>query len=604
MARGNPHRQQLDDAPKVKLTKENLSKSLQLFKYVLPYKWAFIMGMVMLTLGSLIFVGIMKVPGEIFNVIENNSRFDISLNQLFLVLTVLLVLQAVFSFFRVQLFAIVSEKSIASVRQDLYERLISLPLPFFEERRVGELTSRISNDVTQVQSAMSTTLAEFIRQIIVFIGGVAIIVFTMPRLALLILLTFPLVVIAAMFFGKYIRKLMKERQDKIAQTNVVVEETMQNIQDVKSYTNEWFEVGRYASYLKESVQIALSAAKMRGLFAAFIILVMFGALFFIMWRAAIMVQSGDMLKGDLVDFVVFTGIIGGAIASLGSLYTQLVSAVGSSERILEILNESPEIELRTTKKLTQEDRFTGDISFENVHFSYPTRPDIEVLKGIDLKVPHGQKIALVGASGAGKSTIAQLLLQFYKITDGKITVDGQNIYDYDLTKYRQNLAIVPQEVMLFGGTIKENIQYGTPDATDAEIEAAAKKANALEFINSFPEGMDTIVGERGVKLSGGQRQRIAIARAILKDPAILILDEATSALDAESEKVVQEALEVLMQNRTSIIIAHRLATIRNVDRIYVLEDGHVVESGTHDELSHVENGVYNTLAKLQFAEVE
>ena len=425
----------------------------------------------------------------------------------------------------------------------------------------------------------------------------------MPRLALIILATFPVVVVGAMFFGRYLRKLMRERQDQLAQTNVVVEETMQSIQTVKAYTNEWYELKRYVKNLNEAVRVSLRAAHVRGLFASFVILVMFGALFFIMWKAAQMVQAGDLPKGGLVDFVVFTGIIGGAIASLGNFYTAIVSAVGATERILEILDMDGELEVDVERRASSL-KLHGEVEYRNVHFSYPTRKDIQVLKDVNFVIEPGKKIALVGASGSGKSTIVQLLLRFYDLDDGHIFVDGKEIAEYNILDYRQEMAIVPQEVLLFGGTIKENILYGKPDASSEEVEEAAKMANAWEFINGFPEGLETIVGERGVKLSGGQRQRIAIARAILKDPAILLLDEATSSLDAESEKVVQDALNQLMEGRTSIIIAHRLSTIRDVDQIYVIEDGRIVEQGTHAELSIMEEGAYNALAKLQFESAE
>lgn len=584
-----------------RFSREKFKKALQVFRYVLPFKWRFILGMFMLAAGSLLFLFIMKVPGELFNVIAGKSRYGLSLNDLFLILLGLLAIQSILSYYRVQLFAYVSEKSMALLRTELYQKMVTLGIPFLEERRVGELTSRITNDVTQVQGVVSITLAEFLRQLIVLLGGVAIIIITMPRLALTMLATFPVVVVMAMFFGRYIRKLMKERQDKLAQTNVVVEETMQTIQTVKAYTNEWFEAQRYAKSLNDAVGLSLKAAHMRGLFAAFIIFVMFGALFFIMWRAALMVQNGSMLEGDLVDFVVFTGIIGGAIASLGSFYTEIISAIGATERVQEILDQPSEIELKKEAEPHKPvKRLNGDIVYRNVQFAYPTRPDVEVLKGVDMEIPAGKKVALVGASGAGKSTVMQLLQQFYKAKAGEILVDGKSIYDYDLLNYRQNIAVVPQEVLLFGGTIRENIRYGKPEATEEEIIEAAQKANAWDFIQTFPDGLDTIVGERGVKLSGGQRQRVAIARAILKDPAILLLDEATSSLDAESEKAVQDALNLLMVGRTSIIIAHRLATIREVDCIYVIDNGQVVEQGTHETLSALEDGIYNTLARMQF----
>lgn len=583
-----------------KLSGERLRRSLKVFQYILPYKWPFIWGMFFLIVGSGLFLVIMKLPGEILNIISGESKYGLSTNMAFFVVIALLAVQSVFSYLRVQLFAVVSEKSMAALRRDLYQKLVTLGIPFLEERRVGELTSRITSDVTQVQGVVSLTIAEFIRQIIVFLGGVFIIVFTMPKLALIMLATVPIVVISAMFFGRYIRKLMRARQDQLAETNVVVEETMQSIQTVKAYTNEDFEVKRYSSSLTEMVSISLKAARMRGLFAAFIIFVMFGALFFIIWQAAIMVEKGEMLKGDLLDFAVFTGIIGTAIASLGNFYTEIVSAIGATERILDIMDQPSEVTVQTLTAPEGKQRFSGEISYRDVHFSYPSRPDMPVLKGVSFDIAAGSKIALVGASGGGKSTIMQLLLQFYGLGTGEILVDGQSIYDYELSLYRQNIGIVPQEVLLFGGSIRENIAYGRPGSSDEEIIEAARQANAWNFIQSFPEGLDTLVGERGVKLSGGQRQRVAIARAILKDPAILLLDEATSSLDAESEKLVQEALNRLMVGRTSVIIAHRLATVRDVDCIYVLDGGTIIEKGTHDELSSIPDGAYNALAKLQF----
>lgn len=583
-----------------KLSGERLRRSLKVFQYILPYKWPFIWGMFFLVVGSGLFLVIMKLPGEILNIISGESKYGLSTNMAFFVVIALLAVQSVFSYLRVQLFAVVSEKSMAALRRDLYQKLVTLGIPFLEERRVGELTSRITSDVTQVQGVVSLTIAEFIRQIIVFLGGVFIIVFTMPKLALIMLATVPIVVISAMFFGRYIRKLMRARQDQLAETNVVVEETMQSIQTVKAYTNEDFEVKRYGTSLTEMVRISLKAARMRGLFAAFIIFVMFGALFFIIWQAAQMVEKGEMLKGDLLDFAVFTGIIGTAIASLGNFYTEIVSAIGATERILDIMDQPSEVTIQTLTVPEGKQRFSGEISYRDVHFSYPSRPDVPVLKGVSFDIPAGSKIALVGASGGGKSTIMQLLLQFYGLGSGEILVDGQSIYAYELSLYRQNIGIVPQEVLLFGGTIRENIAYGRPGSSDEDIIEAARKANAWNFIQSFPEGLDTLVGERGVKLSGGQRQRVAIARAILKDPAILLLDEATSSLDAESEKLVQEALNRLMVGRTSIIIAHRLATVRDVDCIYVLDGGVIIEKGTHDELSAIPDGAYNALAKLQF----
>lgn len=592
------NKDKVENGAKAKFSKEKFQKNAYIFRYLIPYRVQFILGLLVLSAGSILFLVIMKLPGEVFNILDNRSTYPMNLNQLFLSILLLLAFQSILSYFRIRLFAIVSEKSMASLRKDLFKNMVSLPIPWIEEQRVGELTSRITNDVTQIQGALATTVAEFLRQIIILLGGIIFIVFAMPRLALIMLGTFPLVVFAAMYFGKHIRKFTKERQDELAQTNVVVEETMQNIRTVKAFTNEWFELKRYASHLNKVVTMALKAATMRGLFASFIVFVMFGALFFIMWQAALMVENGSMVKGDLVNFIIFTGIIGGAIASLGTFYTELITALGAGERIVDILQMPGERNIEISKPISK--RFQGKIDFTKVFFAYPSRPEKMVLKGIDLNVSPGERIALVGMSGAGKSTLTQLLMQFYKADTGQIFIDDLPVQAYDLSDLRGNLAIVPQDVMLFGGTIKDNIAYGNPSASDSDIMEAAKKANAWEFINGFPLKMETIVGERGVKLSGGQKQRVAIARAILKDPAILILDEATSSLDAESERLVQEALHVLMVGRTSIIIAHRLATIKDVNQIYVLENGTIAEKGTHQELLQNENGLYTSLAKLQF----
>ena len=587
-----------ENSAKPKFSKEKFQKNGYIFRYLIPYRIPFFLGMLVLSAGSILFLLIMKLPGEVFNILDKKPTYPITLNQLFLTILLLLGIQSVLSYFRIRLFAIVSEKSMATLRSDLFKKMISLPIPWIEEQRVGELTSRITNDVTQIQGALATTVAEFLRQIIILVGGILFIVFAMPRLALIMLGTFPLVVFAAMYFGKHIRKFTKERQDELAQTNVVVEETMQNIRTVKAFTNEWFELKRYASHLNKVVNLALKAATMRGLFASFIVFVMFGALFFIMWQAALMVENGTLVKGDLVNFIIFTGIIGGAIASLGTFYTELITALGAGERIVDILQMPGERNIDSSKPISK--RFQGKIDFSEVFFAYPSRPEKMVLKGIELNVSPGERIALVGMSGAGKSTLTQLLMQFYKADTGQIFIDDLPVQEYDLSDLRGNMAIVPQDVMLFGGSIKDNIAYGNPSATDSDIMEAAKKANAWEFIDGFPLKMETIVGERGVKLSGGQKQRVAIARAILKDPAILILDEATSSLDAESERLVQEALQVLMVGRTSIIIAHRLATIKDVNQIYVLENGTIAEKGTHQELLQNENGLYSSLAKLQF----
>jgi ATP-binding cassette, subfamily B, bacterial len=595
----------MEDKKEKKLSKSKIAAGLYIFKYIKPYRWYFLAGMILLILGSLIFMVLPETAGEMINIATKKSKwkekYDIllTLQDFGWLFFVILLAQGIISYFRTVFFSIVSEKGMADLRKDLFEKIISKEVYFFEERRVGELTSRITTDVEQLQTAFSITLAELLRQVVILIVGVIIIAFLMPKLTLIMLLTFPLIVIAAMVFGRYIRKLSKKRQDQLADTNTIVEESFQSFMVVKSFANEWYESIKYGKAIDNVVKTSLSFAKIRGLFFIFIITVLFGGIFFILWRGAIMVQNGDMEPGDLISFIFYTGILGGAIASFGNLYSTIVGALGATERIQEILTSGQEVDIKSGA-LTNHPVVSGDIVFQDVNFAYPSRKDIPVLKGIDIVIPEGSKIALVGQSGSGKSTIVQLLMKFYDIDSGHISIDGKDLTSYDLIALRKNIGIVPQEVIMFGGTIKENILYGKPQATDEEIDEAARQANAYDFINEFPQGMETIVGERGIKLSGGQRQRIAIARAILKNPSILILDEATSALDAESEKVVQDAMNNLMKDRTSIIIAHRLATIREVDCIYVLENGKIKEKGTHQELTSIDDGLYNSLAKLQF----
>ncbi|WP_138992633.1 ABC transporter ATP-binding protein [Larkinella sp. C7] len=599
MAKRGRGSEENEEDKKVKVNRDALKKSLRLFRFIKPYKGYFITGLVFLLLSSATTLVFPKLLGDILKVVENKLSAG-SLNELTLLLFGLLVIQSAFSFARVYLFAQVSERSMADVRRAVYKKIVTLPIFFFEQRRVGELTSRISSDVTQLQDVLSTTLAEFLRQIITLLAGVALISFTSLKLTGFMLATVPVVIVAAIFFGKFIRKLSRKAQDELAQANVVVEETLQSVSVVKAFTNEPYEVRRYSTALDKVVQNSLRVANYRGGFVSFIVFALFGGIVGVVWYGAQLMLAGELTFAQLVTFVIYTMYIGGAVGGLGDLYAQIQRTIGASERILDILEETSEVELPETEPAQLAIPLQGDIRFRNIHFSYPSRPDVEVLKGVSLEVPAGHKIALVGQSGAGKSTIVQLLLRYYATTGGSITIDGRPIQDIDIRYLRQNIAVVPQEVILFGGTILENISYGKPGATDAEVMEAARKANALDFIESFPEKFQTIVGERGVKLSGGQRQRIAIARAILKDPAILILDEATSSLDAESERLVQEALDVLMQNRTTVIIAHRLATIRKVDTIYVIREGQITETGTHDELSTLEDGLYANLVKLQF----
>lgn len=593
-----------DTKKKAKISKKGFKSFMRIFTYIRPYRFQFIIGLLFLSIGSLLFMIFPGAAGEMANAAAGQSRFEFTVRDYGILFLFILVFQAAFSYLRTILFAIVSEKGMADVRKDLFEKIITRDFMFFEERRVGELTSRITADVEQLQSAFSVTLAEFLRQLLVLIVGLIILAWLTPQLALTMLLTFPLVILMAIVFGRFIRRFSKQRQDEIAQTNTIAEEVIQSFQIVKSFANEGYEHIRYGKSVDKVVDISLKFARYKGAFFVFIITFLFGAIFFILWRGAIMVESGIMQLGDLFAFILYTGIIGGAIAGLGNLYTTLASAVGASERIIELLDGKGEIDLAdegNSNGIVQP--LKGEIYFEDVSFAYPGRPELKVLKDVSFHLKPGQKVALVGLSGSGKSTIVKLLLRFYNPDSGKILIDGKPIQEFNLINLRRSFATVPQEVVLFGGTIRDNIEYGRPGASEEDIRRAAKQANALDFIESFPDGFDSLIGDRGIKLSGGQRQRIAIARAILNDPKVLLLDEATSSLDADSEKVVQSALDNLLENRTALIIAHRLATIKNADLILVLDKGKIVESGTHFELIN-KGGLYQRLASLQFDLVE
>ena len=581
---------------KKKITKDALKRMLRLFGFVKPQKYTFILGLFILTLTSLTSLVFPMLIGNMVDMAKTSTLKDI--NKIGFVLVGLFMVNAVLSYYRIYLFAVVTQKTLALLRQTTYNHLIQLPMAFFSGRRVGELNSRISADISMLQETFTDTIAQFLRQVIIIIGGVTILSFISPQLTLFMLAIVPVVAVIARFFGTYIRKMSKEAQTSVADSNTIVEETLQAITNVKSFANEAFEMLRYKRKTDEVIEVSLKGARWRGLFISFIFMAMFGSVVGVIWYGVYLVNIGaGITVGDLFKFVLYTVFIAGSISGMADFYSQIQKALGATENLLDILEETPE--KLNAYETGNKPINLGEVIFEEVSFNYPSRKNVEVLKNISFRVAKGQKIALVGPSGAGKTTIGALMFRFYEPSTGQILIDGKTASSYNLTAYRNRMALVPQEVILFGGSIRENIEYGKPGASEAEIIQAAKQANAFNFIEGFPDKFETVVGDRGVQLSGGQRQRIAIARAILKDPDILILDEATSSLDTESERLVQEALETLMKNRTSIIIAHRLTTIRDADKILVIDGGEVKETGTHDELMILENGIYRNLNSRQ-----
>ncbi|MDQ3191459.1 MAG: ABC transporter transmembrane domain-containing protein [Bacteroidota bacterium] len=588
-------KQKGEDLPRAKITSASLKSATRIFSFLKPHQGKFFLGLLFLFLTSLTALAFPLLMGRLID--ASGQTFE-NINKYGLILLAIFIAQSVFSFFRVVLFVNVTENMLAALRQTIYSHLITLPMSFFGQRRVGELNSRLSSDITQLQDTFTTTIAELLRQLLLIIGGIAFLAYTSGQLTLIMLSIVPVLAILAVVFGRYIRKISRSVQDATAGSNTIVEETLQGIANVKSFANEYFETQRYKKQTSEIVRIALKGGIARGAFASFIIFFLFGAIVFVIWYGVKMVNAGDLSIGAMFQFVLYSVFVGASIGGIAELYAQIQKAIGATERIFEILDEQTE-NISIQEHITINNKLKGNIVFKNVEFSYPSRKEITVLKDISFEAKSGELIAIVGPSGAGKSTLASLLLRFYDASNGTILIDGKEIKTYSLSELREQMAIVPQEVILFGGTIKENIIYGAPKAAMEEVIEAAKKANAHSFIEQFPEGYETIVGERGIQLSGGQRQRIAIARAVLKNPAILILDEATSSLDSESERLVQDALEKLMQGRTSFVIAHRLSTIISADKILVIDKGEVVEAGRHEELMKKEKGLYKNLSRIQ-----
>jgi ABC-type multidrug transport system fused ATPase/permease subunit len=596
----------LDDLPKPKINSRNFKEALEIFKYVKPYNGHFILSIILIAFSS---ATTLSVPYLLKLMVDSATKTapvpffpHLSAGNIAGIVIGVLLVQLFFSYMRIYLSTYVGENAMGDMRKDIYKRLITMPMEFFAKSRVGELVTRISADVGQIQDMVSSSFAELVRGLLTMIIGITLIFLLSAKLTLVMLSVIPVIVVVGVIFSKKIRKISKSTQDMLADSGTIVQETMQGITNVKSFSNEWYELDRYTKSISFVVKQAIRGSKARGLFVALLMFSLFSAIVLVVWYGTTLLATGELTVSSLITFILYTMFVGGTMAGFAELFSQLQRSIGATQRVRELLRETGENVDLNHDPVPDKFILNGTVDFHNIAFVYPGRPEMKVLKDISIHAGKGQTIAIVGPSGAGKSTIISLLLRFYEPDSGMLLFDGRKASDFPISELRKQMALVPQDVMLFGGTIFENIAYGKYGATKEEVEAAALKANAHEFIMSFPEGYQTLVGDRGIKLSGGQRQRIAIARAILKDPVILLLDEATSSLDSESEYLVQEALAELMKGRTSFVVAHRLSTIRNADNIIVLEDGFVIESGTHYELMANPDGLYKNLSRLQLEE--
>lgn len=584
-------------------TPRDLSQLRRLLSYVRPYRASVAVAAVATLLASGFNLVFPLVVGRLVDAsfLRIGSADTTVLDRTVVILIGVFAAQAGFTAVQTYLLSRAGEGVVADLRRALYAHLLTLSPRFFEARRTGELTSRLTSDVSTVQGAVSTALAQLFSQTLTLVGAVVILFVTNPRLSLLVVSVVPVVVLAGVFFGRRLRRVSKEFQDRVAAANASAEEAIGGIRVVQSFTAEGLEARRYADLIGQSYAVALRRARVRAGFLPTVIFAMFTSLALVLWYGGRLVLTGALTPGQLISFLFYAISVASAIGAFTGLWSQFQEALGASSRIFELLDERSDLTVPERPRALGS--VTGRVTFEGVTFRYGDRGDTPVLADVNVDVRPGEVVALVGPSGAGKSTLVALVPRFYDVQEGRVLVDGVDVRDLDPRDLRAHVGIVPQETQLFSGTVRDNVRYGREDATDAEVELAARAANAHDFISAFPDGYDTVVGERGVKLSGGQRQRVAIARALLKNPRVLILDEATSALDSESEALVQDALERLMTGRTTLVIAHRLSTVRNADRIVVLDAGRVRDVGTHEELM-ARGGLYRDLYELQFREGE
>jgi subfamily B ATP-binding cassette protein MsbA len=570
----------------------------RLLVFVKPYWKLLLIAAVILVFSSLIGLAMPWVVQRLVDTAFNQADLT-TLNRALVGLLVLAIAQAGMGFGQTYLIGHVGERVVANLRKALYEHLHMMPLRFFAATRIGELTSRLSNDVMTIQEAVTSTILSLVSQTVTLIGGIVIIMLMSWQLTLVMLAIVPLAVLGMILLGRIIRRLSRRVQDNLAEINATAEEALAGVRVVKSFAREPYEVARYGDRVEDLYQTSMERVKVRAIIGPIIGFLAFATIAVVLWAGGRLVISGQLTPGQLVAFLLYTLIIAAPIGTFTTLYSQFQQAIGASDRVFELL--STPSEMQDDADAQPLPPIEGMVRFDRVTFDYRDHSEARtVLREINLTAKPGQVVALVGPSGAGKTTLVNLIARFYDPTQGSITIDCCDIRHVQMRSLREQIGIVPQETALFGGSVRDNIRYGKLDATQVEIEAAAQAANAHDFITAMANGYDTLVGERGVKLSGGQRQRIAIARAILKNPRILILDEATSSLDTESEQAVQEALDRLMRDRTTFVIAHRLSTITNADLIAVLEDGSIVEQGTHAELLARESGLYRRMYGRQF----